>query len=110
MECCVSPTNQTALLDVATPNPMIEIIPASMQSVQLLTEVNVLSVATREVDTLLPVATSPNTGIPERPASSDILSRQHEKGSELSVATTSEYSTLELYVATSDKSTTEPIT
>ena len=110
MECCVSPTNQTVLLDVATPKSAIEIIPTSMQSVQSSTEVNVLSVATGEVDTLLPVATFPNTVILERPASIDILFQCNEKGTGLSVATTSENFLMELYGATGDKSPTEPIT
>ena len=60
---------------MATPNPVIEIIPTSMQSDQPLLEVNVLPVAAGVVDTLLPVATSPNTLILERPASIDNMKK-----------------------------------
>ena len=109
MECCISPTDQMALLDVARLNQAIEIVPASTQSVQPLLEVNVLSVATGVEDTLLPVETSHNTGISERPAPIDTLLQQCEKVNELSVATTSEHSTMSLYGATHDKSVTEPI-
>ena len=109
MECCISPTDQTVLLDVATLNPAIEIAPASMQPIPPSLENNVLSVATSVEDSLLHVATSHNTDISQTPAPIDRLSRQSGKVNELSEATTSEHFTMPLYVATHDKGVTEMI-
>ena len=56
MQCCISPTNQTASLEVATPNSAIEIAPISTQSTRTSVEDVTLHGATSEEQTLLHVA------------------------------------------------------
>ena len=74
MECCISPTDQMALLDVAMLNSTIEIAPVPTQPVRSSLEDNVLSVATGVEDDSLHVATPHNMDISQTPVTTNRLS------------------------------------
>ena len=108
MECCTSPTNQMASLEVATLNPAIEIAPISTQSTQTSLEDTALSVATSVEDISLHVTMPNSMDILQSLTTTHGASLQSDTDKVLFVTTTVEHVTTPLDGVINEKSITKP--